>query len=136
MGFKLKINKVQKGFKIRGEVLQKYFYGSDVSNISQLHIVISPYNSSKGKRSFRERSKIGKRFEILTKKTLASANGLNLSIRNWNFNEIWFREIETDLGFDLLKNAFFIDIEWEIYSNSKFYRFSLTLKSPTPSPKI
>ena len=91
--------------------------------MSYLNILITPKLNPQKSYAFNKRLKDGFTFNILSKGTLASEKGINILNGNslWNYNRKWFREINFPPEIRMLKDQFYLDVQWGMFLNTKNY---------------
>ena len=131
----LTIEKTDAGYSIGSKIDSFYFYESKNLNFSFFDVFLTPITGKFDENNeWGYRSKKSLRFNVLTKETLITADGINNTGHDssmWNYNQVWRREIHTDPKFKLIKNGFAISVNWSIYGNNLRRNNSLVLKKPT-----
>jgi len=131
----LSIKRMDKGYSIRTQIDSFYFYSRRNFNFSFFDVLLTPAkantdeNQEEGNRS----NKI-LRISVLTKDTLITADGINITGHDgssWNYNQVWRREIQAEPEFKLIKNGFAISVNWSMYGVNLRRNNSLLLKKKT-----
>jgi hypothetical protein len=123
-------------YSILTVVYSFYYFSSGNLNFSYMDILLTPKNNvNKTNEVFSDRLKSGIKVNVLTKNTLVTSNGLNTSDGNGmrNYNEIWSRESQFNSKHKLIKNNFYLDLIWTVYSINNKQNNTLLLKKPDES---